>query len=98
MADPITWYGAVNWSNWALVLVALFTGFAILKQAIETAKAAQAGRDGAEAARLNAQALVNAERARVIAELVPTCFRENKQWHREDGSVLTWERSLPENI
>jgi hypothetical protein len=83
------WYGTVNWSNWALVLVALFTGFAIWKQATDTAKAAQASKEAAEAARLNAQALINAERARVTIELGPTCFRENKQWHREDGSVFT---------
>lgn len=36
------WYRTVNWSNWALVLVAAITGFAVGWQARETAKSAEA--------------------------------------------------------
>jgi hypothetical protein len=45
------WYRTINWSNWAVVLVALFTGVAVWKQAQETASAAKATRDSAEEAR-----------------------------------------------
>jgi hypothetical protein len=50
------WYRTVNWSNWALVLVALATAYAVWKQAVETANAARATRESAEATQKAAEA------------------------------------------
>jgi len=69
-----------------LVVVAAATGGVIWYQAVQTKVAA-------EAARLNAQAVINAERAWVVVELHPFSRRdEDGQWiGEEDGKRLTTE-------
>ena len=42
------WYRTVNWSNWALLLVGVITGFAVGWQARETAKSAKAAQRSVE--------------------------------------------------
>jgi hypothetical protein len=84
------WYRTVSWSNWALVLVALITACAVFKQARDTAKAAEATRISAEANLSNIQTIINVERARVVAELVPICQKGvNGQWYTKEGTQLT---------
>lgn len=56
------WYATVEWSNWALVVIAAITAWAIWIQAKETKKAAEDGRSSADAALLNAQAVLDSER------------------------------------
>src|SRR5208282_3402851 len=52
------WYAAVQWSNWALVLIAGVTALVIYLQTIATRKAAEATRDSVEI-------VIKKERARV---------------------------------
>lgn len=58
-----TWYADLKRPEWWLVVAAFVTLGVIAWQAIETRRAAQATKEAAEAALLNAQAVVNAERA-----------------------------------
>lgn len=57
------------WTNLVLVIVALGTGIVIGWQAWETRKAARGAQKAADAALLNAQAVINAERARLLFEV-----------------------------
>ena len=57
------------WTNLVLVIVALGTGIVIGWQAWETRKAARGAQKAADAAFLNAQAVINAERARLLFEV-----------------------------
>lgn len=66
----------IEWANWALVLIGGITAWAVWYQSRKTAEATQAMRDSlplqktaAEAADKNADALVNSERAWVMADL-----------------------------
>jgi len=76
---------AIEWANWALVCVGLITFYAVWRQAKAANEATQAMRDSiplqqkaANAALLNAQAVMNAERAWVIAELKPTVHKRHR--------------------
>jgi hypothetical protein len=61
--DAPDWYAALERPDWWLVIVAALTGAVICWQSIETRKAAKACKEAAQAALLNAQAVINAERA-----------------------------------
>jgi hypothetical protein len=58
----------VEWSNWALVLVAIVTAGVIGWQSWETRKAAEAAKEAADAARENSKALMDSTRAWVTVE------------------------------
>ncbi len=53
-------------------------------------------RDAAEAAKANAEALINSERAWIIAELVPICVQFGKWWHRPAGN--SWAPLTEEEV
>jgi hypothetical protein len=76
---------AVEWSNWALVLVAIVTAGVIGWQSWETRKAAEAAKEAADAARENSKALMDSTRAWVTVE--------PDEWHPSlrifDGRVST---------
>ena len=57
------------WTNLVLVIVALGTGIVIGWQAWETRKSARGAQKAADAALLNAKAVINAERARLLFEV-----------------------------
>lgn len=95
--DSPQWYAALKWPEWLLVFIAAITALAVWYQAKETARAAKATEIAANAAKDNATALINSERAWVIAELVPICAKFGSWWHRRAGSgwaVLTGEEVL----
>jgi len=76
-----------NAANWALVAIGFITFIAVWKQARETAKATQAMRDSiplqktaADAALLNAQAVINAERPWVMIEKIDEPYLEPWEW------------------
>jgi hypothetical protein len=64
--DPPKGYAPLERPDWWLVIVAALTGCVIGWQSWETRKAAKGAEKGAQAALLNAQALINAERGRLI--------------------------------
>jgi hypothetical protein len=93
------WYAEPEW--WLVILgfpMLFFIGW----QAWETRRVSQSARDAvietgksAEAALLNAKAVINAERAWVVAELHPLSRRdEDGQWFGYDGKRLTTEETL----
>lgn len=62
----------VRWGDvatWALAVIGGITAYAVFRQVKESAEATIAAKNAAEAAQLNAQAVINAERAWIIAEL-----------------------------
>ncbi len=72
--------------EWVMgILTAVYLGISFfgLKAIIKQARIAQ---HAANAAKASADALINAERAWVIAELVPICVKFGKSWHRPAGS------------
>jgi hypothetical protein len=70
--DSPPWYAPFKQPDGMLVIVGIITCLVIGWQAIETRKAAQGAKDSAEAALLNAQALINSERPRVIVQIEET--------------------------
>jgi hypothetical protein len=62
-------HSGAEWSNWALVAVGFLTLGAVWIQAVESRKASTAARTAAEAALLNAQAVVDSERAWVVEKI-----------------------------
>jgi hypothetical protein len=68
-----SWYGFFRWPNGTTTWAILLTLMAIAEQTGQTKKATEAARDSAKAAMLNAQAVINSERAWMFVELaVPT--------------------------
>jgi hypothetical protein len=88
--------------EWALVIVGIITFVVIGWQSWETRRSAQAMRDGlplqkstADAALLSARAVVNAERAWIVAELNCICNQgKDGRWYQRDGTALTMEEAL----
>ena len=64
--EPSHWYKS---PEWILVIVGALTAIVIGWQSCETRRAASAAKRAAEAATLNAQALINSERAWVMVDL-----------------------------
>jgi hypothetical protein len=91
---------AINWSNWALVLIGAGTAYAVWIQAPETAGATKAMRDSlpfqeeaAEAASKNAQALINAERPWLF--ISPVGFKlEPSPYNRLDWRISNRGRTV----
>lgn len=77
------WYAS---PEWILVIVGSFTFIVIGWQAWETRRSADAASASANAALLNAQAIINSERAWVVVELVPVCAKFGNWWHRPAGN------------
>jgi hypothetical protein len=73
---PFKWPQWMHDSTWWLVIVAGCTGLVIGWQAWETRKAAQGAQVAADAARLNAQAFINAERPWILVKAEPSKRRE----------------------
>ena len=80
-AKAPAWYASVEWANWALVLIGAVTACAVWWQAKKTAEATQAMRDAvplqkssADAALLNAQAVINSDRPWVVIFADPDSF------------------------
>jgi hypothetical protein len=78
-----------------LALVAIFwlelkeyrrQGAERIEQHKESAAQLKIAKHAAEAAKANADALINAERAWIVAELVPISAKFDKWWHRPAGS------------
>jgi hypothetical protein len=67
------WYRTVEGTNWALVFVGIFTGFAVWYQAIKTSHAAEATKKSAQATRDNIRLIIDKERARL--RIQPEDFR-----------------------
>ena len=65
--EPFRWHTAIKRPEWWAIGIAIGTLGLIYWQARETRRAAIATRDAAEAALLNAEALVNSERAWLVA-------------------------------
>lgn len=66
------WDKFAIWLTFALVIIGAVTFGVVLYQAIQTKKATIAAKEAAEAARLNAEAFVNSERAWIMVDLQPT--------------------------
>jgi hypothetical protein len=73
------WYTPLKRPEWWLVILAIPTLIFVGWQARETARSAKAAQG-------NAEALINSERAWVIAELVPICVKFGVEWHRPAGN------------
>jgi hypothetical protein len=68
--DYLPWrYELFSWPEGITTWAIIATGFAIFWQAMETRRAAVATKKAAEAALLNAQAVINAERGRLLFEI-----------------------------
>lgn len=83
-------------SNWALVIVGIGAIIAALRTLRTLSEQTLATKESADAAKLSAEALVNSERAWVIAELVPICVRFGGQWCRPAGDG--WAQMIDEEI
>src|SRR5579859_6888843 len=73
----------VAWSTWALVLVGTAAALLAQRTLSDIRKQTINSKIAADSALLNAQAVINAERAWVIAELVPLCTKlSDGRWYR----------------
>lgn len=66
------WYTPLERPEWWLVIFAALTGAVILYQSVETGNAARGALKAAEAALLNAQAFINAERPWILVKAEPS--------------------------
>jgi hypothetical protein len=67
----------------------------VMRRQVETMQLqAAAAQDNAAAGKLSAQALVNSERAWVVAGVRPYARRFSDSWHRADGAALSTEDVL----
>jgi hypothetical protein len=66
--EPLQWHTAVKQPDWWLFFAAIATLLVIIWQTIQTRRAAEATRDAAKAALLQANHMVTSERAWMIAE------------------------------
>ena len=78
-----------NLPNIGLLIAAVVGIIVAVRTLVMMWRQTKATEVSAQAAIMNAQAVIDSERARVTAELIPTCFGEKNQWHREDGSVFS---------
>jgi len=84
-----------NWSNWGLVAVGAYGVYLALGSLCEIRKQSINTEKAANAASLNAQAVINAERAWVVAELHPMGKkRDDKLWVDDSGMPFTTEQIL----
>src|SRR5947209_4981257 len=74
------WYTPFKRPEWVAIIAAFVTLGVLIWQTI-------IGGRSADAALLNAQAVINSERAWIVAELVPICVKFGNWWHRPVGDA-----------
>lgn len=85
-------------TNWPLVVVAIWGIFVARNTLTTIVEQTGATKTAAQAALLNAQAVINAERAWVVVELHPVCHQaEDGRWVGEDGVSLSNKEILRGN-